>query len=108
MSTVNADGLADVLAFVAEDITIGVTPSATYYAGTAVVNGGQGMWMSISGGTYEKIQYSVVVRKTDIDFEPTPGMAVTARGESLRIPDNGVVNFREHYKLIAVAANVPK
>ena len=105
---VNADGLADVLSFVAEDITIGVTPSATYYAGTAIVNGGQGTWFSVSGGTYEKIQYSLVVRKTDISFEPTPGMAVSARSESLRIPDNGVVNFREHYKLIAVAAHIPK
>lgn len=105
---INADGLADVLSTVGEDITIGVTPSSTYYSGEAIVNGGQGMWMSVSGGTYEKIQYSIVVRKTDISFEPTPGMVVSARSESLRIPDNGVANFREHYRLIAVAANVPK
>ena len=105
---VNEDALLDVESFVGEDVTIGVTPPGPYYSGTATVNGGQGMWMSLSGGTYEKIQYSVVVRKTLIDFEPTPGMAVSARGESLRIPDNGVVNFREHYKLIAVAAHVPK
>lgn len=104
--SINADGLADVLSTVGEDITIGVTPN--FYSGQAIVNGGQGMWMSLSGGTYQKIQYSIIVRKDDITFEPTPGMALTARTESLRIPDNGVANYREHYRLIAVAANVPK
>ena len=103
---INADGLADQLAFAGESVTIGVTP--TLFSGQAVVTGGQGMWASVSGGTYDKIQYSFIVRKSDISFTPTPGMAASARGQSLRIPDNGVANFREHYKIITVAAHVPK
>lgn len=84
-------------------VTIYGSTSGQVYTGDAIVNGGESQFEDVPGGYYAKIAYVLTIPKSLLTFEPTPGMLVVARGQDLRIPDDGVSNKRAHWRIATVA-----
>ena len=102
------EALAEALEFAGETVTIWGNSPGQVFEGTALVNGGEGAFESVLGGTYEKIAYSLTIPKTSITFKPEPAMLAEVRAEELRIPDDGVRNRRRSYLVTVVGRSVPR
>jgi hypothetical protein len=87
-----------------EEVTIG-----SWEGKAAVSTGAIANQEDVLGGHYEKDSFTISVEKTDLqDFVPTPGMNVTARELALRIPDNGIIEYRDRYVITAVSRTSPR
>ena len=102
------DALIESIEFAGETVTLyGHTPGQVF-EGSALVNGGEGEFESVMGGTYEKIAYTVTIPKASITFKPEPGMLAEVRAEELRIPSDGVRNRRRSYLVTLAGRDVPR
>lgn len=86
-----------------EEVTIGA------WTGPAIVNGGPQPRSATKGGVYRQSRFTISVNRSDLgDFVPEPQMTVKARGnEFLRIPDNGIVEYRDRFVITTAGKDVP-
>jgi hypothetical protein len=90
-------------AMAGEEVTIGS------WTGQAVVTGGPRYLQDSVGGTYAQDALTLSVNKSDLaGFVPFAQMPVIARGKALRIPDNGIIEYRDRYAITAAGRQVPR
>jgi hypothetical protein len=101
LSLVNRSRTAGI-ALAGETVTIGT------WTGLAIVKGGPRYLADAVGGTYAQDALTLSVNKSDLaGFIPFAQMQVTARGKALRIPDNGIVEYRDRYSITVAGRQVP-
>lgn len=98
-----ARGLAESIAIAGETVTIGP------WTGLAIVDGGGDTIVDVTGGTYRKVQLTLLVSKAALgNVVPVEQMDVTARGLDCRIPDDGITEDVDSYLIKVAGRNVPQ
>ena len=98
-----AAGLTEAVALTGEEVTIGT------WTGLAIVDGGPRFLQDVPGGVYPKLLFTILVSKADLDdVIPEAQMDVTARGKTLRIADDGIMEDQDSYTITSVGRTVPR